>query len=360
MPQLEQSNTSIFVGNRMHLKTFRLMHAGINPEVEIGRFLTEESPFLHVAPLFGTLEYAKANGEVETLALLQKFIPNQGDLWNYTLEYLERFLSAPQAPADSAARPTEPAVHGVYLVQGSKLGRRIGELHAAFAIATKDPAFAPEAVPPDWLERCKLRVQDDTVQTMDRLAAVLPQLAEALRARAQAVLDGRAALLRHVGDLQANVEGMQLTRHHGDLHLGQILLVKDDFVIIDFEGSPRQPIEERRRKHCPLRDVAGMLRSFVYAVHSTLERMSMLQAGDQTHSLAALEQWKQVMTDAFLEGYREATAEIASVPRNAHSMQVLIELFTLERTLYELRYELDNRPELIGVPLRGLLESVHR
>jgi maltose alpha-D-glucosyltransferase/alpha-amylase len=357
VPQLEQSNTSIFLGNRMHLKGYRLMHAGINPEVEVGRFLTEVSPYPHIARLFGTLEYVKANGEVETLASLQEFIPNQGDLWTYTLEYLERFLSTP--PADGGAKAAEamPA-HASYLQQSFKLGRRIGELHAAFAVGCGDPAFSPAPVGPDWLDACKRTVHADTDATLDRLAHDLPQLPESLRARAQAGVDLREALSRRIDDLSADVTGMEITRHHGDLHLGQILLVKDEFVIIDFEGAPHQPIEERRRKHSPLRDVAGMLRSFVYAVHSTLERMSTLANGAPNRALDVLEQWERLVSDAFLQGYREATAQIASVPRDAQSMQALIELFTLERTLYELRYELDNRPELIGVPLRGLSESV--
>jgi len=148
------------------------------------------------------------------------------------------------------------------------------------------------------------------------------------------------------------------TRHHGDYHLGQVLLASNDFLIIDFEGEPSRPLAESRRKRSPLRDVAGMLRSFVYAVHSTLERMSTLANGNPARSLEKLEHWQRVAADAFLQGYHEATAEVASVPRDPASLRILIELFTLERTLYELRYELDNRPELIGVPLAGLVEAV--
>jgi maltose alpha-D-glucosyltransferase/alpha-amylase len=333
------------------------MHSGVNPEVEIGRFLTEVSPYPHVAPLFGTLEYRRANGDVETLACLQKYIVNQGDLWSYTLEYLERFLST---SGDAPVKPVGAPPHSAYLMQSRKLGLRVGELHAAFAIDSDDPAFAPEPVSAHWLEACKQHVRDDASATLDQLATVLPQLSEALRQRAQAVLDMRPALLEHITALAADIEGLQLPRYHGDLHLGQILIVKDDFVIIDFEGGPQQSIEERRRKHCPLRDVAGMLRSFVYAVHSTLERMSTLQSRDQIRSAEVLEQWERAVAGAFLDGYRKATAAVGSVPREAASMRVLIDLFTLERTLYELRYELDNRPELIGVPLRGLIESVHR
>jgi maltose alpha-D-glucosyltransferase/alpha-amylase len=354
---LEQSNTSVFIAEQMHLKGYRLMHPGVNPEAEIGRFLTEVSPYPQVAPLLGTVEYTSPEGELSTLALLQGFVRNQGDLWVYTLEYLERFLSAHMAAAEGTqAPPADSAAHGFYLVQIEKLGQRIGELHAAFDSPNDDPAFRPEQAGNSWLAACKDSVRIDAEGTFARLDAALPDLPEPVRPIAQAVIDNRAALLAAIDAIEADARGLHLTRYHGDLHLGQILIVKDDFVIIDFEGEPEKPIEERRRKHSPLRDVAGILRSLAYAVQSTIARTANLQALDPRASLQLLEEWRAAASRMFMQGYRQTTASTASVPADSEALRSLLALFSFERTFYELRYELDNRPESISVPLRGLIE----
>jgi maltose alpha-D-glucosyltransferase/alpha-amylase len=352
VPAMEQSHTGIYFGNRLYLKGYRRLEPGVNPEVEIGRFLTDASPYPHIAEVGGVVEYVAPDGAATALVLLQRFVENQGDAWTYTLDYLHRTLAAPV----HEPQPVEEAAAGgpfeFYASQARTLGVRIGELHRAFAATTGDPAFDPEPVDVAEITAWQETVAADLARTLDLLAR--RTLPEPVRAEAGRLLAARGALEAHIRADVAPCPGLTRTRYHGDLHLGQVLRVQDDFVIIDFEGEPARSLAERRRKHSPLRDVAGMMRSFAYAANAAAARLATDHAEQGDALRAALVAWELAARGAFLAGYRQAADGIASVPASTDALDQLVELFVIEKALYELRYELDNRPEWIGIPLRGL------
>jgi maltose alpha-D-glucosyltransferase/alpha-amylase len=247
-------------------------------------------------------------------------------------------------------------LHRAFVAQSATLGRRIGELHAAFATTTGNPAFDPERVTPADLGAWQAAVRDDVGRTLDQLERRSGSLPDAVMPAARALLASRERLLALVDAEAIDVAGLVKTRYHGDLHLGQVLVVRNDFVIIDFEGEPGRSVEERRRKHSPLRDVAGMIRSADYAARTALSRF----AAGRTDAAAlvgeVLRDWRLAVTGAFLAAYREATRALESVPHDDGAMERLVRLFTLEKALYEVRYELDNRPDWLYVPVAALLE----
>jgi maltose alpha-D-glucosyltransferase / alpha-amylase len=351
----EQTNTSVVIGDRVILKAFRRLHEGISPELEIGRFLTESAQFDHIAPLAGAIEYLRGDGTPVTIALLQRYVSNQGDGWSYTLDYLARFLEhrllepAPPEPVVEALSP-----HGAYLVLAHRLGTRTGELHRALARGG-DPAFDPEPIGEQDLTEWRRHVEADVDHSLGLLAAHLGQIPEAERPGAERLLDAADELRGSVVSVLTGPPSGHKARYHGDFHLGQVLVVENDFVIVDFEGEPARPLLERRIKHSPLRDVAGMLRSFDYAAYATLRRASAERPEDFDLLEPDARQWEREAAAAFLEGYQEAVAECPCYPEDPAQAQALIRLFTLEKALYELRYELANRPAWAGIPIRGIL-----
>jgi len=329
----QSTNTSVQLGDRLFLKCYRRLRAGVNPEFEIGRFLTEQAHFPHCVPLAGAVEYVSQK-ESFTVALLQGYVPNQGDGWGYTLGYLERFLES----------PPQQQPHGGYLGLMQTLATRTGELHRAFAIASGDPAFEPEPMTAQDAAAWKAKVRQEAADT---LAFVEKADAE----RTKALLAQRAELFALI-DACAAPKGAGLkTRHHGDYHLGQVLIANNDFVIIDFEGEPSRPLAETRRKHSPLRDVAGMLRSFSYAKWSVRSRQD---GGATAKDSALLDAWEADVRRAFLAAYAEATKG-SGLYASFEDVAGLLALFELEKVLYELRYEINNRPNWVHVPLSGVL-----
>ena len=347
-PQAQSSNTLVTLGERLFLKGYRRLRPGLNPEVETGRFLTDVAHYPNCVPLAGSLEYAAANGTTMTLALVQAYVSNQGDGWTYTLNYLERFLeewrtSPEKVPAD---------VHGAYMALVQTLGTRTAELHRAFAQRTGDPAFDPEPVTPDDLAAYGERVAGEARTTFSLLEGSLAQLAAGARNEAQSLLAARERLLARIGQLAAAGQDSLKTRFHGDFHLGQVLLTKNDFVIIDFEGEPLRGFDERRAKQSPLRDVAGMLRSFSYARWSALQRIARKDDIDRLAPLASA--WEAEARDAFRRAYDDAVRSTPLYGGHAPDRSLLA-LFELEKALYELRYEIGNRPDWAHIPLHGLL-----
>ncbi|MGB5079328.1 MAG: maltose alpha-D-glucosyltransferase [Burkholderiales bacterium] len=349
----QSSNSTVAIGVRMFLKGYRRLQGGVNPEAEIGRFLTEVARFAHSVPVAGVIEYAGADGTTMTLGLLQGYVENQGDGWTYTLEYLNRFLEERESPGAPQASPAE--VHGGYLALARILGGRTAELHRALAMKTGDPVFDPEPIAPadraGWIKR----VEEEAVAALDLLEKRRGTLPESILPLADAVLAGRGDLLKRVESvLPEKVRAVKI-RHHGDYHLGQVLLTRNDFTIIDFEGEPARGLEERRLKNSPLRDVAGMLRSFNYARHAALARIAAQRpervARVEPHAAA----WEVEARRVFLEGYEEAAFE-GGLYGSLEEARALVELFTLEKACYELHYELENRPDWVHVPLRGILD----
>ena len=353
-PGAESSNTTVALGERLFVKGYRHLQAGINPELEMGRFLTEQANFSHIVPVAGSLEYVGQDGMRYTLAMLQAYTSNQGSGWSYTLEYLERFLEDQRAQMHQSTPEAATPDHLTYLSLIRTLGRRTGELHAALAQTTNTPAFDPEPVTTDDLQAWVNRIINEADLTLDQLAQRLAELPEPSKAVAKDLVDAREPLRARIqGLLPAELEAVK-TRFHGDYHLGQVLVVANDFVIIDFEGEPARSLAERRAKHSPLKDVAGMLRSFNYAAFAALRR-AVDRLSDPVPLEPLVRDWERAAEASFLEGYLAAVAESPVKPADERSLRPLIDLFTLEKALYEVRYELANRPDWLMIPAQGLL-----
>ncbi|WP_370655663.1 maltose alpha-D-glucosyltransferase [Paracraurococcus lichenis] len=350
----EQSNSSLIYGEQVVLKIIRRLTPGIHPEAEVTRHLTELG-FTNTAPLLGEVVRIAPDGTPNTLMLAQGFVRNQGDGWGWTSDWLHRAV-------DEAAltdTPPEDPFAG-YLSFATALGQRLGELHAALARPSEDPAFAPE----------RATEEDRAGWAAGALAQLEPAL-ELLRGRAlpedaapqaQRLLARADALRAACHRLAQSAEGALKTRVHGDFHLGQVLVAQGDAVIVDFEGEPARPLEERRAKGSPLRDVAGLLRSFDYAAHvaAATEASGASAAAPTERRTALIHRWQQESERAFLRAYRavEEAAEHPWVPTDA--AEALTDLFLIEKAAYEIRYEAANRPAWIGVPLRGLAALAER
>ncbi len=339
----QTSNAVAVLGERLFIKGYRALQPGINPEVELGRHLTDVARFPYCVPVAGSVSYLAADGTPTTLAIVQKYVPHQGDGWTWAVEYLERFLEG--SVADEAIE--DP--HAAFLELIATLGTRVGELHCAFAIRSGDPDFDPQPADPGQQQQWLQRVREETIDSLGMLGARLGELP------AEAVLASRAELVGIV-DAQRPLPGVASARHHGDLHLGQVLLANNDFLIIDFEGEPSRPIPERRARHTPLRDVAGMLRSFDY-VRWTALHGAMPGAGDGRRLAPLAARWLAEVRAAFLEAYSNATAEARLFP-SLSAARGLLGVLELEKAMYELRYEIHHRPSWAEIPLNGILEIV--
>jgi maltose alpha-D-glucosyltransferase/alpha-amylase len=352
-PAAQGSNTAVALNERLFLKGYRRLQPGTSLEVEMGRYLTEVAGFPNIVPLAGAVEYAGNDGSRMTLAVLQGYVENQGDGWTYTLNYLERDLEHRRA---STEPPTgSPAdMHGGYLALVQVLGQRTAELHKALAASRGDPAFDPEPVEHRDMVGWRKRTNDEAEATLALLQQRLDALPEPARADAETLLSRRAAVVAYIEDrVPARLDAVKI-RYHGDYHLGQVLLRQNDFVIIDFEGEPARTLEERRQKHSPLRDVAGMLRSFNYAGYAALMRLTAERPEDYATIEPWVREWETETARAFLQAYEE-TARGSGLYADWKEARRLLDLFMLEKAFYELRYELDNRPTWVRIPLNGIL-----
>jgi maltose alpha-D-glucosyltransferase/alpha-amylase len=377
-PAFEQSNSLVVLGERLVLKGYRRLRPGINPEIEIGRFLTEVSPFPYVAALYGSLEHCDGAGTSTAIAVLLQYVPNEGNGWDYAIGHLRRLidnvLAQPPvipAPDMAAAAPiVSPApapvvqegdaasVHAGFVALIGTLGRRTAELHRALARPSGDPAFEPEPLTSDDLAALRDKLAAEAEATLQLLAKSLPSLATATRADAERLLAQRDTLIARARRAVPDAVDAMKTRYHGDYHLGQVLLRQHEFYIVDFEGEPSRPLDERRAKHSPLRDVAGMLRSFAYAAAFAAQQGITVSGDDRAKLAAPLAAWRAETSTAFLSGYHEAISGAASSPADPALAQRLIDAFVLEKSLYELRYELGNRPDWIAIPLAAVLEQL--
>jgi maltose alpha-D-glucosyltransferase/alpha-amylase len=370
----EQSNSSVIFGDKMILKIFRRVDPGINPDLEIGVFLTEEAAFPHVPPVAGSLQYARAHAEPMTLAVLMGFVPNQGDAWQYTLDNLGHFFERVMArPADIADVPCPggrpfrageesipPKVSeliGSYLLSARQLGERTGEFHLALASNVGNPSFAPEPFTPFYQRSLYQSMRNLTAQTFSLLRKRIRTLPEALREQGREVLEMEPRILkRFQGILDRKITAMRI-RVHGDYHLGQVLHTGKEFVLIDFEGEPGRSLADRRIKRSPVRDVAGMLRSFHYASYAPLigEVGGSVRSGDIKSLEPWADFWNRRVSTAFLQGYLAGAREGAFMPRTPEELSALLDTFLLEKAIYELGYELNHRPDWIKLPLLGIL-----
>jgi maltose alpha-D-glucosyltransferase/alpha-amylase len=370
---VEQSNTSVVYGGQFILKVFRRSDEGVNPDLEIGRFLTETAEFANVPSVVGAIEYQRKGGAAMTLGILQQFVPNVGDAWSYTLDslshYFERALAHPEAEVPGLPQPPvldllndefpvlAKELIASYLESARLLGQRTAELHKALASSTDDPNFAPEPFSMLYQRSVYQSMQSQMSQVFPWLRTRLKQLADGTREEAQRVLDLEPEIRRRYRSLLQRKLNTMRIRVHGDYHLGQVLYTGRDFVIIDFEGEPPRPLSERRIKRSPLRDVAGMLRSFHYASYSALFGMV---PGVRPEDFPALEPWANFwytwVSVTFLRAYMTVAKDEPFLPKDAIELQVLLDAYLLEKAVYELGYELNSRPDWLKVPLRGLLQ----
>jgi maltose alpha-D-glucosyltransferase/alpha-amylase len=353
----EQSNTSIALGDRMLLKLYRRLQPGVHPEIEVGRFLTEVAGFRNTPALLGSAEHFTRGGGARTaLAVLQEFVYNQGDAWRVFLDVLKRELDT-LALVPNGAASTLAEVFATNLRYVEIIGQRTAEMHRALATPTDDPAFAAEPL----TEADVRTAADDAKAQAQRAFAALDRLrssnTEDSGDAIAALLAQREACLALIDRLsEMSPDGAVKTRVHGDYHLGQVLIAQDDVVIVDFEGEPSRPAKERRGKSSPLRDVAGMLRSFAYAAETAArdvgERFSETEA--QRASEAAAE-WRQLAAETFLQSYADTACGSPVWIEDEAAREPLLRLHLLGKALYEINYEADNRPEWIETPVQGVL-----
>jgi len=313
----EQSNSSIVFDEQLIMKVFRRLEAGINPELELLRFLTEHR-FENIAQLAGWYAYAGRQMDA-TLGILQQFVPDGEDGWERALATMG---SEPEQFLDSLHR----------------LGEVTGRMHAVLGSDSADPAFCPEETSAESLGLLTATVDEEIESIFMDLPDDNTEL-EPIRGRGEEVRE-RLRLLTNLGGAG------QVIRHHGDFHLGQTLWAGDDWVILDFEGEPARSLPERRRKRSPLRDVAGMIRSFAYAA----------SASPLLRGVEPPVAWEERARAEFLDGYRK-TVDMHLVPSGA-SMDKLLRVFELEKAVYELRYELNNRPDWVKIPVAGILRML--
>jgi maltose alpha-D-glucosyltransferase / alpha-amylase len=374
LARVEQSNTSILYGNELFFKLFRKLDEGLNPDLEIGRQLGRKG-FRHAPEVTGDLHY-RAGGKASTLGVMTRYVPNQGDAWSYTLDgirgFFERVLTQrPEARAPrldvralvERARTDPPELAhellGPYMESARLLGERTAEMHLALAAGTDRREFAPEPFSALYQRSLYQSMRNLTGRVMQSLEGRLGTIPEDARPLATAVLEHRGEVLERMRAVVGEKMEAQRIRTHGDYHLGQVLYTGRDFVIIDFEGEPARPLTERRLKRSPLSDVAGMLRSFSYAAYTGLadEEVRGMARADE---LEQLDRWARLWTawvgGAFLQSYRSGATGSgpAFLPERDDQFTVLLEAHLLEKAVYEVGYELNNRPDWVAVPLRGL------
>ncbi|HWX12590.1 MAG TPA: maltose alpha-D-glucosyltransferase [Trinickia sp.] len=357
----EQSNSSLVIGERAVLKLVRRVVGGIHPEAEMSRRLTEIG-YANTAPLYGEVVRVDPAGVPHTLAILQGFIDNQGDAWNWALDYLRRVIEE-QALASETDEPDPEKIEG-YCALTSMIGRRLGELHSALAAPSDDPAFGPEPATPDDLRHWIDGVQSMLAGALDLLATELAKPADHLsddaRMAAQSLMEMRERLVPAIeGHVPTDVDALRI-RVHGDFHLGQVLIAQADVYLIDFEGEPARSLDERRMKRSPLVDVAGLLRSLSYAsaaAQPTLEHAPP-QMADRKRTL--YERFRTRGEESFLTGYREAMSRAPEPLVSPEAEAALLDLFLIEKAAYEVRYEAANRPAWLGLPVRGLAALADR
>jgi maltose alpha-D-glucosyltransferase / alpha-amylase len=354
----EQSNTSMVLDDRLVLKLFRRVEPGPNPDVEIGEELTTRTAFRRVPRVAGALEYEPAGEPIGHLFVAHEFVSSQADGWSHALSELARFYDEAQHAGDpspdllpvsrvSFAAPATPAamyeLAGAYIESAQLLGRRTGELHVALASDSASPAFAPEPF-----------TQEDVQRIIANASSELQAARTTLKPDATERLERRLASMRGARGADAVNSASARIRIHGDYHLGQVLWAESDYYILDFEGEPARPLEERRRKESPLKDVAGMLRSFSYAAYAAL----FARSDRQPQTFSRLEPWARAWiywsSAAFLRAYASIAGSTAWLPKDPVQRTSLLDLFLIEKALYELRYELSTRPEWVRIPLRGL------
>jgi maltose alpha-D-glucosyltransferase/alpha-amylase len=358
---VEQSNSSMLFEDKFFLKLYRKLEDGVNPDVEVTRFLTERSGFQNVPAFGGALEYRRApQNEPTIVCLLQSAVAAECDAWTLTLDavgrYYERVLCRKGDLQNQTAPPgvlLEEFIGGVYPEKAKLLGQRTGELHLALASNTDDSAFTPEPFSTMAQRSVYQNMRASLRRNFTLLQKKVGDLPETFRDEAQEVLAAESKILAQLKLLLDRRSGAAKIRIHGDYHLGQALYTGKDFVILDFEGEPARPLNDRKRKRSALRDVAGMMRSFQYAAYSALWQPAM-RAEDAPFLEHWADLWYREMSSAFLQSYLSTTTGAIFVPQNSEDLQIMLQGYLLDKAVYEVGYELNNRPDWVVIPIRGI------
>jgi maltose alpha-D-glucosyltransferase/alpha-amylase len=367
----EQSNTSIVFGDRFILKLFRRVEAGINPDCEIGRYLSDRVGFDGVPKFGGAIEFRPLGSEAISVAMMQAMVANLGDAWTWTLEELARFYeksSTEESPGDVTAElpsvfelsqtelpPEFREQIGIYYDAATILGRKTAELHLALATPTDNADFAAEPFSLDDRQQLTTLLRRHATSVFDLLKDNLARLPDELVEQASLLLSLRRKVWMKLGRIESLELNFDKIRIHGDYHLGQVLRLANDYRILDFEGEPARSLDERRARQSPLKDVAGMLRSFSYAAYAGLFAHAARRPDGWERLEFAARQWGLGAAATFLRSYRSAAGSAAFLPSSEHSFRNLLEIFLLDKALYELSYEMNNRPTWVRIPLRGIL-----
>ncbi|KPJ97763.1 MAG: alpha-amylase [Nitrospira bacterium SG8_35_4] len=367
----EQSNTSLLYDGAFFFKLYRKTAEGVNPDMEIIRFLTEKTKFTNIPLFAGAIEYTLTGKAPHVLGMLQEYVPNQGDAWAYSLDavkrYFERLLSKRHdfgaeelavSVFDFDVQDTplqvQELVGGIYLEFVRLLGQRTAELHMALSSDESDPAFAPEPFSLLYQRSLYQSLRSLTRKVLQLFSAGMRKLPEALREEAREICDSEKAILRQFEKILKKKLPVTKTRIHGDYHLGQVLYTGKDFILIDFEGEPARSLSERKIKRSPLVDVAGMLRSFHYAVHAEYFSHISLRPEHVPELQPWLDLWYHYVAKTFLSAYRTTAGDAGFLPKDLKDLTTLMEVFLLEKVVYELGYEINNRPEWLVIPFRGI------
>jgi maltose alpha-D-glucosyltransferase / alpha-amylase len=349
----ERSNSKAMVDNDYVVKVYRRLESGTNPEIETGRFLTEVAGFANTPALLGSIELVEGD-EKSAIAIVHAFVENQGDGWTVTSAYLDRFVDEQRLLAASERRG-ESEEQVPYLRYMSQTGRRVAEMHLALSVSHESADFAPEPTGAADVQRWIEDVSDRDERVFDALKQRRETAKESDRLLIDQALAQRQALHDGLNELlPPDIDSLNI-RHHGDFNLGRLLIVKDDIYIKGFGGEPHRPLAERRRKAPAARDVASLIRSIDYSANVALERALRVTPDEHGRLGAALAEWRDRSTAAFLAAYRETMTNARLWPADPHAAQQMLNFFLLEKSFYEIEYELANRPEWLRVPLMGML-----
>jgi len=381
---LEQTNRSIRYGNSLILKTYRRIEDGVHPELELGRFLTEDRRLACVAPLAGAVEYRRRRSESAVVAVLHGYVPNEGDALQYSLDVLSVFFErvatmpalAPPPPAPLRRRlgedgmPPPPQfaaelLHG-YLEMVRLLGKRLGELHRTLASAPERPDFAPEPISLQYQRAIYQSLRNVLFDVLHDLESEAGRLPPGLAEMARQVRHLQGAILGEIHAILGRRINATRIRCHGDCHLHQVLFTGKDFLFIDFEGRPAQSIGERRIKRSPLVDVVSMIRSFDYAAHAALFGLASgrgrttgaIRHEDRPALFPWARAWRVWTHNAFVQGYLEICADASFVPDDEQQRNILFRVLLLDKLLSELAKELRTRSDWLEIPLTGILEVI--
>ena len=368
----EQSNTSVIYGNQFFLKVYRKLDRALNPDVEMVRMLTEELGFANTPRYLGSIEHRAPRQAPMVLVMLQELVPNQGDAWHYMQNDLHLYFDRLQtefdhpAPAELIGSLTRPLpfekvsdevqlrIGGAYVDRLELLGERTGEMHLALRSAIDQPDFSPESYSLHYQRSLYSSLTSLVRSNFDLLKKQLKGLPEQVRREGEEVLAMRGDVLTKFKDIFKHKIDTLKIRTHGDYHLGQVLFDGKDFFIIDFEGEPARSFSERRLKRSALRDVAGMIRSLHYAAYSALFKQQTVRREDTTYLEQMAEQWFHYASGFYMHAYLSVTAGSDILPTKHEDLQILMDTFLLEKAVYELGYELNNRPDQVMIPLRGI------